>query len=293
MFENSVGDWLVYLADQGKSGSTCAGYRRGCKHFARWYKRSGGQNAVDPVAVIGRDVRDWMAYQQVVEGAKPATINQRLAGLAGFYRWAMRKEIVDRNPASGVSSLRREQRRPKALDKRDFRRLRRTVHGKGSLRDVALFEVMAGAGLRVTEALRLRVSDLTIGARSGSVVVRKGKGNVYREVPLTKEVRQALREYLAAHDLDGDDPLWVGQRGALTDRSVVNRMLAKYARLAGVDGVTPHVLRHSFATAYLRRNPGDIRHLAAILGHADLKTTMVYTEPDLDELARRMEEAEI
>lgn len=292
--ENCMGGWLEYLGNQGKSEHTRSGYQRGLRHFARWYKRSGGQESVDPVAVTGRDVREWMSFQQVVEGAKPATVNQRLAALSGFYRWALQRELVDRNPASGISSLRRDPRRPKALDQRDFRRLRRAVHGSGNLRDVALFEVMAGAGLRVSEALALCVGDVTINERSGKVVVRKGKGRVYREVPLTREVRLALRAYLDNHqDLDDADPLWVGQRGSLEDPSAVNRMLEKYARQAGVDGVTPHVLRHSFATAYLRSNPGDIRHLAAILGHADIKTTMVYTEPGFDELARRMDRAEL
>ncbi|MCP4539234.1 MAG: tyrosine-type recombinase/integrase [Chloroflexi bacterium] len=288
-----ISEWLTHLDLEGKSANTRKGYRRGLLHFAAWYKQSGGE-PFDPAAVIARDVRDWVAFQQTVEGSKPATINQRLAALSGFYRWAIQQKRVSHNPTRGIKALRREPRRPRALPQKELRRLRRYIHANGNLRDIALFEMLAGAGLRVTETLALKVSDVTINDRSGKVVIRRGKGHVYREIPLTKEVRQVLREYLAAHPaLEGEDPLWVGQRGPLKDPSSINRLLDKYARFADVEEVTPHILRHSFATGYLKAHPGDIRHLAAILGHADLKTTMVYTEPDLDELTRRMEEAEV
>jgi integrase/recombinase XerC len=232
-----VSQWVTFLREAGKSDSTLKGYRRGLVRFTTWYRQSGGGPS-DLSAVMPRDVRDWIAFQQTVEEARPATINHR--------------------------------------------------------RDIALFELLVGTGLRVSEALKLRVGDLSLNDRSGRVTVRRGKGGVHREVPLTKEVRQTLKAYLETHpDLEGKDPLWVGQRGPLKDPSAINRLLAKYARLARVKEVTPHALRHTFATRYLEAHPGDIRYLAAILGHADLKTTMVYTEPDLDDLARRMEEAEV
>ena len=88
---------------------------------------------------------------------------------------------------------------------------------------------------------------------------------------------------------DPDAPLWWGQRGPLTDRSAVNRMLAKYARRAGVAPFGPHVLRHTFATRYLAANPGDLRSLAALLDHSNLNPVMIYTEPRLEDLDQRME----
>jgi integrase/recombinase XerD len=288
-----ISEWLDFLDKQGKSTSTIKGYRRGLAHFATWYRQSGG-GPFDPDAVLPRDVREWVTVQQKVEEAKPTTINQRLAALSGFYRWATDRGHAESDPTEGVKALRRELRKPRALSRKKLRRLRRFVHGSGNLRDIALFELLVGTGLRVSEALALKVSDVILNDRSGMVTVRRGKGGVHREVQLTNEVRQVLREYLEAYpDLEGDDPLWVGQRGPLKNSSTVNRLLSKYARFAGLEGVTPHVLRHTFATLYLEANPGDIRYLAAILGHADLKTTMVYTVPDADELARRMEKAEL
>ncbi len=102
--------------------------------------------------------------------------------------------------------------------------------------------------------------------------------------------------YLDYHpDLDGDAPLWVGERGPLKDRSGIFYLLKKHARLAGLDErlISAHILRHTFATRYLAAHPGDLRGLAAILGHANLNTVMIYTEPSTADMAARMEEAEI
>jgi site-specific recombinase XerD len=165
---------------------------------------------------------------------------------------------------------------------------------------------LLGAGLRVSELLNLQLGDVTLKERSGQVVVRRGKGAVHRVIPLTEKVRKALQKYL------DDDPylntylennrhlgdnalLWIGERGPLKDRTGIYYLLKKYARFAGLDEtlISPHSLRHTFATRYLETHRGDLRGLAAILGHATVNTTMVYTEPSTSDLARRMEEADI
>ena len=260
-------------------------------HLARWTETTYG-TPFDPAAVIPRDIADWKAFQQTVENAKPATINQRLAGVSRFFKWAQAHEHIRTDPTAGVKRERPAPRRPRALTDRDRKKLIRAVAQTGNLRDVALVELLLGTGLRISEALALRRGDVTLGARSGEVRVRRGKGGVSRTVPLTATVRRALRDYLELYpDLGKDDPLWVGERGALKSPSGVFRLLKKYARFAGVDetAVSPHVLRHTFATRYLAANPNDLRGLAALLGHASLDTVMIYTEPSTDDLARRME----
>ena len=291
----AVADWLAHLHHQGKSHHTLAGYRRALTHFIRWSEGSYGQ-PFDPAAIIPRDVADWKAHQQTVEKARPATINQRLVALSRFFKWAVVQGYARSDPTAEVRGLRLEGRRPKALDEVGVRRLLRQVHKEGNLRDVALVELLVGAGLRVSEVLALRRGDVTLNERSGEVVVRRGKGGVHRRVPLTAPVRRALRAYLAEHpELGDDDPLWVGQRGPLRDRSGVVRLLKGYARRAGLEEeqVSPHVLRHTFATRYLAANPGDLRGLAALLGHANLNTVMVYTQPSTSDLAARMARAEV
>jgi len=286
--------WLADLDRQGKSTLTCAGYRRALANFVHWSEQTYGQ-PFDPSAIIPRDVADWKAFQQTVKGAKPATINQRLVAVSRFFKWAVAHGHVRGDPTAEVRGLRLEARRPKAMDDVALRRLLRQVHQEGDLRDIALVELLVGTGLRISETMDLRRGDVVLNDRSGEVVVRRGKRGVHRRVPLTAPVRGALRAYLDAHpNLKNDDPLWVGQRGSLADRTGVVKLLKRYARHAEVDEalVSPHILRHSFATRYLTANPGDLRGLAAILGHSDLNTVMVYTEPKTSDLADRMERAE-
>ena len=274
-------NWLRELGRKGKSWRTNNAYRRGVEHFIRWL----AETYVDDVAataVIRRDIRDWKSYQQTVERARPATINQRLVAVTQFFGWLLAQGVIQNNPADDVPGVRLNGRKPKALDRADLRRLLRAAHQGGNSRDVAMIELLAGAGLRVTELIDLQPEDVVIGERSGHVVVREGKHGSYREVPLAREVRRALSDYLLT--FRGERPFF-----GLGDRSSVNRIVSRYASAAGLESVSPHTLRHTFATEYLAANPGDIRSLAALLGHADLKTTMVYTEPALGDLAQRME----
>ena len=288
-----VFDWLEALHSAGMDPKTILSYRRGIENFISW-NRETYQTAFMPSSTIGRDVADWKAYQQTVQRARPATVNQRLAALGSFFRWAASQGLVTHNPVDGIRTLRREQLRPKSLDKRIERLFLRAVHQSGNLRDIAIVELLLGTGLRVSELLSLKATDLEIDERSGKVVVRKGKHSTYREIPLTANVRKALSNYLDQRQTQpsASASLWSGQRGGLQDRSAVNRILEKYALMAQIEPFGPHILRHTFGARYLESNPGDLRGLASIFGHRNLNTVMYYTEPSLADLAERMEKME-
>ncbi len=108
-------------------------------------------------------------------------------------------------------------------------------------------------------------------------------------------MRHAINAYLETHpDKDNPQaPLWTGTRGELSHRSSMVRLVDKYAYLAGIEPVKPHSLRHTFSSRYLEANPDDLRGLAALLGHANLNTVMIYTEPTMEDLAERMERIEV
>ena len=285
--------WLDHLDQTGKSPHTLAAYRRALAHFVQWSETTYGQT-FDPAQIIGRDVADWRAFQQTVEQAKPATINQRLTALSRFCAWAVAEKIMASDPSTHTKSLAPEPRHPKGLAEPELRRLLRAVHAGGNARDVAMIELLAGTGLRVSELLALKVGDVDIHARSGKVTVRKGKHGNYRTVPLTSPVRTAVETYLDTHPghKNPKAALWLGERGALRDRSAITRILEKYALVSKLEQLGPHSLRHTFATRYLDANPGDLRGLAALLGHDSLDTVMIYTEPREEELARRVERVE-
>ncbi|MEM3432786.1 MAG: tyrosine-type recombinase/integrase [Candidatus Micrarchaeaceae archaeon] len=288
-FPPHIADWIHYLGEQGRSPRTVANYALDLRDFCRWYRASEGTDPL-PSSVLPRDIEDYKAYLQTIRRAAPRTVNRRLAALSHFFKWAFQNGLARKDPTAGVRFLRLPPRKPRALSPREERRLRRAVEAGGSARDRAVIEVLLGTGLRVEELLALRRGDVELHPRSGVLIVRRGKGGTTRRVPLTASVRRALGAYLEAlGDLPEDAPLWQGTRGPLRDRGAVGRMLEKYARLAGLEGVTPHVLRHTFATRYLEANPGDLRGLAALLGHASLNTVMVYTEPAEEDLLEKME----
>ncbi|MCB0192099.1 MAG: tyrosine-type recombinase/integrase [Anaerolineae bacterium] len=288
-------EWLAYLNQMGKSTSTKRNYDRAVQHFIHWSEQSYGE-LFDPAAIIPRDVVDWQAFQQRIEKAKPATINLRLVGLSRYFKWAVARGYVRQDPTVDVASLRLDQRHPKALTDRQVRRLLRQVAKSENLRDMALVELLLGTGLRVSEVLALQAEDVVLNSRSGEVIVRRGKGGIQRRIPLITSVRSALRQYLDSQPrLKPRDLLWVGERGPLQNRGSILYLLKKYMFQAGLDEdlISPHVLRHTFASRYLRTHPGDLRGLAAILGHSNLNTVLIYTEPTVEELADKMEQAEV
>lgn len=285
-----IQEWLNYLQQQGKTIHTLNAYRRAVLHFAEWSLHTYGEN-LEPTATMPRDVRDWKAYQQSVEKVAPRTVNQRLVGLSRFFSWAVSTGLVHANPTTDVKYIPLPSLKPDGVPDKSLRKLLRIVHRSGHLRDIAMLELLAGTGLRVNELLQLQVGDIQIGERTGYVTVRRGKHGNFRQIPLTKEVRHAIRAYLDTHDdqMQPDTLLWLGTRGALTHRSSVLRILQKYTLQAGLPDIYPHLLRHTFARRYMKHNPGDVRGLAAILGHTNLDTVMIYTEPSIDDLTKRME----
>jgi site-specific recombinase XerD len=226
----AINRWLAVLDSAGKSRLTIAAYRRALAHFASWSETSYGQ-PFDPARVIARDVRDWKSFQLTVEKAAPASINQRLTAVSHFFDWAEAQKLVRSHPARTIKGVPVEGRQPKALSTKELRRLLRAVHAGGDPLDIAMVEMLAGTGLRVSELLALQIEDLTIQPRSGAVIVRKGKHDRQRTVPLTSSVRIAVQSYLLTHPKRSEPKarLWWGERGPLRDRKAVTRILAKYA----------------------------------------------------------------
>lgn len=286
----TVGRWITYLERQGRSPLTREAYLNALNHFMSWLRQTYGDE-FDPQEVIARDIREWKSYQQTVEKASPNTINQRLVAIGRFFSWAHGENIIQVNPAADVDLINVSELKPKGLDSRSLRQLLRAVHKYASLRDIAIVELLAGTGLRVSELLRLSVRDIEIGERFGKVTVRKGKHSDFREIPLTRDLRYTLNAYLEEHprEEDADAPLWMGIRGELKHRSSIFRILNKYTQVAGLPNIGPHTLRHTFAYQYLQANPDDIRGLAALLGHSNINTVMIYTQPSLEDLNQRME----
>lgn len=288
MTHPAIQSFLDDLARQGKSAVTLRGYRADLEAFTAWVQQTYGE-PFDPARIVREDVRAWRAHLLSVRRCRPATVNRRLAALRAFCRWAVAVGLLASDPTAGVPAVAQAPAPPKALETSDLRRLVRRAQASGNPLHGAVVVLLANTGLRVSELCNLRLQDVEISERRGRVVVRMGKGEKYREVPLNAEARRALQEYLAVRPTVADDRLLVGRRGPLT-ASGVWRIVAKYAREAGVEA-TPHVLRHTFATRLLREAGADLVVVSDLLGHSDPRTTARYVRSsvaDREEAVERL-----
>jgi site-specific recombinase XerD len=285
-----IDEYVAGLALEEAAAKTIANYRSDLSLFARWFRETAGEE-FSAVAVTPTDLRDYRSFLQTTKRAAPATINRHLAALKRFFRFAQAKGWVREDPTAVVKGVRQVQVSPKALAKKEVDRLMRQVERDGSKRDLAILAVLRHTGLRVSELTDLRLSDASLSERKGELVVRSGKGGTYRAVPLNLDARRALTAYRSVRPQTVDTHLFVGQHGSgLTPRSV-EKLVAKYARLAGLEGVTPHTLRHTFGKHALDAG-ADLVTVSRLLGHQRLETTALYTTPsatDLENAVTRLE----
>ena len=289
--------FLTGLRRREASEHTVAAYRRDLTAFAAWFAAHVGQ-AFAIAAVTPTDVRDFRAHLRDALHRKPATINRKLAALRSFFQWAIAVDLRADNPLATVKDVREEPRAPRWFPKRDLDRLGREIEAVAKprvrARDLAVVALLRHTGLRVGELCRLRLRDVTLAERKGSLRVL-GKGAKERTIPLNRTVRAALSAYLDARRQRPDaaryEAVFLGQRGPLTPHAV-EKLVRKYARRARLDAFSPHSLRHSFAKSLLDAGE-DLVTVRTLLGHERLDTTARYTHPgarDLEDAVGRLDE---
>ena len=267
-----------------------------------------------PVARLSAiEVRKYLAALFGANG--PATMSRKLSSVRAFCRFLVKRGVLEGNPAAAIRGPKKPKGLPRALDVDDAFRLveapaqtgtiaARTLsaeeearHALLRLRDAALLELVYSTGLRVSEACALDTTDIDRDRYGVPIVlVRHGKGNKSREVPLGGAADRALSAYLPARRALGAPEARVAalflnaQGGRLTPRSV-QRMVKKWAIAGGVHAeATPHGLRHSFATHLLDEGV-DLRSIQELLGHASLASTQIYTKVSLDHLMKVYDDA--
>jgi integrase/recombinase XerC len=289
-------EFQAYLLTEDRSPVTIAGYVGDVRLFAQWYKKHYREDLTSE-ALTNEAVRGYKQHL-LDQPAKPKTINRRLAALAAYAHWLEQAGYVRnaRNPVQGVKAVKETALAPKWLDKKQRATLLRTVDKEVEdatrryprlrlmyLRDAAIVKLILFAGLRVGEIIQLRMSDVFLDERRGSVIVREGKGTKRREIPLNAKARKALLEYLRMRpDVDSDD-LFLGQRNEGVQSKTIQRAVRRFSKKAGLKNVTPHTLRHSFAKALLDAGV-SLEKVATLLGHSNLNTTRIYTTPGEEDL---------
>jgi site-specific recombinase XerD len=285
-----VGRFLQNLQRQETAPKTRDAYRLDLLHFTNWFAETVGER-FSPEAVTPTDVREYRSYLVNVEHRQPSTVNRRLAALRRFFQWAKATGLAQELPTENVKGVASAPRAPHWLEKRDVDRLIRAVERHGNVRDLAIVLTLRHTGIRVSELSALSVGDVDISERKGSLTVRSGKGGKFRVLPLNVDARRAITAYLEVRPTVSDDHLFIGQRGQGISSRAVELLVTKYGRLAGLEDVTPHTLRHSFGKHALDAG-ADLVSVSALLGHHRLETTAIYTTPSQRDLERVVEKLE-
>ncbi len=278
--ESTLQQYLRYLElERGVSPYTLRNYGRELREFLAFLRQRAVQ---DWQEVTPRLLEEWLgALAQ--RGIAPASISRRLYEVRAFFRFMERRGFIRDNPLEGVRGPRLGRRLPRYLTVDEVLALLRAAEGDSPyvLRDRAILELLYGAGIRLGELVALNVEDLYLDRKE--VHIRAGKGHRERIALFGEAAALALRTYLhhaRPKLVNADHPtpaLFLNRYGRRLSRVSVTQLVHRYARKAGLrKEVTPHMLRHSFAT-HLMEGGADVREVQALLGHGSPQTTQIYT----------------
>ncbi len=305
-------DWRRFLQEHDHAPGTVKKYTQAVAHFLVWYEREERVPlqlaALTPIALIG--YRNELQHEQ---HKSISTINLRVSALRAWCAWLVDQGYLPLDPAARVKLVggdvgsKRE-----GLSSAQVNALLRQAHlSRDPARNYAIVQVLLQTGIRLSECSGLTFGDITFGERSGLLLVRAGKGNKARSVPLNSSARDALATYLAPRlgvekpsikavaakwpksaSPHAFEPVFASQKGGALTTSAIGQMIADLVKGAGdlvPEETSAHTLRHAFARNYLAHYPGDLVGLATLLGHRSLDTTRLYSEPSVSLLSTRVE----
>jgi len=268
-----VKEFLTYLqVEKGLARHSLESYKRDLNRLQNWANKSSKQ-----VSELTRaDLRKWIASLSR-EGLAPTSIARAVSATRGFYKFLMLDGHIKNHPAEDLDTPQRFAYLPRFLTEDEINLLLAApdISTEEGIRDRAMLEIMYATGLRVSELVNLKTADVDLLA---GLVVCYGKGNKQRRVPLGKSAIHWLQQYAAMKSGYGKQtsPHIFLHRGRPFTRQIAWAMIKRHAETAGMKNVSPHTLRHSFAT-HLLQHGADSRSVQALLGHSDISTTQIYT----------------
>ena len=287
--KSEIGDFLDYLTyERNVSINTISAYRTDLESFVSFLCNDYftlGRDQLDFRKVDNLAIRAYLAHLARRKLSR-SSIARHLSAMRTFFRHLMREGAVDANPARVVATPKREKHLPSVLQPADVTLLleQPDVSTPLGLRDQAFLELLYASGLRISELVGIDLDDIEIRAK---LVKVRGKGAKERIVPFGSKAEQAVRAYLPTRNAaDDEEALFVNYRGERITARSVRRLFDKYVRSAALRaGISPHTLRHSFATHLLNAG-ADLRGIQELLGHASLSTTQKYTHLNDGELLK-------
>jgi integrase/recombinase XerD len=269
-----VREYLLYLqVEKGLAKNSLESYERDLTKLKTWAEK----NNFDLLKLTRKDLREWLidlAGENLAETSK----RRMVSALRGFFKFLMFDGHISKNPAEDLDAPQKGFYLPKFLNRAEIENLLLVpdVSGETGLRDRAILELMYACGLRVSEAVDLKISDVELDA---GILTCKGKGGKTRKIPIGTSAVEWLKSYLVLRrkkEKGAIRNLFVTSLGRPLNRQIIFNFIKEYSEKIGLEGVSPHTLRHSFAT-HLVQNSADIRSVQQMLGHADISTTQIYT----------------
>ena len=308
--------WQHHLQEHDRSAGTVKKYTQAVARFLAWYEREEQAplqlSTLTPIALIG--YRNELQHEQ---HRSTSTVNLQVSALRGWCGWLTEQGYLAADPAAHVKLVSGEATSSRSgLKSTQVNALLRQAQlSRDPARNYAIVQVLLQTGLRLSECAALTFEDITLGERSGLLRVRAGKGNKARSVPLNSSAREAIATYAAPRlgmeqrsvkavakgwpkpkTSEAHQPLFLSQKGGALTTSAMGQMIADLVRAAGAlvpEETSAHTLRHTFARSYLAQYPGDVVGLATLLGHSSLDTTRLYSQPEVSQLATRVEQLNI
>jgi integrase/recombinase XerC len=279
-----VDGFISDLEVRNYSPHTVAAYRRDLVRFSRFLSELAHTDNPTLSSFETGAVRRYLAWMVASRYAR-RSIQRNLAAISALAAYLKRRRAIRVNPTVGLSAPKPEKRLPSFLTRTETERLFKAPeeHGEPELRDRAILELLYGTGIRLSELVSLSVRDVDT---SGGLIRVTGKGRKQRIVPLGRAASQAIVKYLESGDRNGSDeaPLFLNvRRSRLSGRSVQRIVARRLAQVSEARRLSPHVLRHTFATHMLNAG-ADLRAVQELLGHASLSSTQIYTHVTTDRL---------
>lgn len=280
---NLINSFMSYLgAERGLSRNTMESYRLDIKSFSAFLSKRG----VSLEAFSKQDIIDYISDRRD-KGVAASSICRLISSLKGFAKFLIIENIISENPTETIRTPEKWQRLPKAISFQEIKELLDLNNSSGSfIRDTAMLELMYSSGLRVSEIISLKVSNINY---EGGFIRVTGKGSKERVVPMNERAKTKIQRYMNSlrHKIlkNKHSPyLFLTNRGLPMTRQRFWQSLKSLAKQAGIN-ISPHVIRHSFATHLLDRG-ADLRSVQKMLGHSDISTTQVYTKVSGDRIKK-------
>jgi len=269
-----IREYLSYCrVEKGLSANSIDSYAHDLARLGDWAEKNG-----EELLELSRtDLREWLidlSAEKLSENSK----RRLISAVRGFYKFLMFDGHIKNNPAEDLVAPQKGFYLPRFLNRSEIETLLAVpdTSTEIGLRDRAILELMYASGLRVSEAANVRINDIDL---DGGILTTTGKGSKTRRVPVGSSAIEWVRSYLSLRRKKESieiDNMFVNASGSPIDRQTIYISITQYAEKCGLTGVSPHTLRHSFATHMIQNN-ADIRSVQQMLGHADISTTQIYT----------------